>query len=69
MHFEPIWNRLNLTGDHAVTLDALHWISAEMNETIALSDRFQAVLAQGRTSIELRIIGEAMRRYPQPPMP
>jgi hypothetical protein len=64
MHYEPIWYRARLQADHDAILEALFWISPAMHETIAMCDRFPAVLAFGRASMAQRVQNEIARRYP-----
>lgn len=63
MHYEPIWQRARLRDDHAIILEALNWISSEMQETIAMCDRFPFVLPN-RSSTETRVRNEIQKRYP-----
>lgn len=69
MHFEPIWNRSQIAMDHALILESIQWISTEMSETLALSDRFDDFLTHGRETVEQRISIEIQRRFPQAPHP
>lgn len=65
MHYEPIWHRPRLNSDHLLILEMLGWISPEMQSAIMLSDRFDAVLHQGRSDIERRIVAEIHSLYPE----
>jgi hypothetical protein len=42
-HYEPIWNKPDLEERHGQIDEALAWISPEMRDVMALSDRFERV--------------------------
>lgn len=42
-HYEPVWNRGDLGARHREIVEALSWISVELAEILALSDRFDQV--------------------------
>jgi hypothetical protein len=65
MHYEPIWQRPRLRDDRASILEALRWISQEMQESITMCDRFSAVLG-GRALTEARVAHEIQGRDPMP---
>lgn len=64
MHYEPIWHRVRLADDHISILEALHWISSDMHDVIAMCDRFPQVHDGGRSNLERRIHVEIANRYP-----
>ena len=55
MHYEPIWQRPDLLGDHAEILQAIGWISPSKGAAIELIDRFGDVHASGRAEIEAKL--------------
>jgi hypothetical protein len=63
MHYEPIWSRPRLPDDHRDILETLRWISEDMQESIAMCDRFPQVMKDGRLSVETRIDTEIQRRH------
>ena len=54
-HYEAIWNRPNLAGDHAGIREAIGWISPSLGDMIAVVDTFAAVHG-GRAGVEARIL-------------
>lgn len=42
-HYEPVWNKEDLASLHHQIDEALSWISPEMREVMALSDKFNSV--------------------------
>lgn len=42
-HYEPVWNKTDLQDRHHQIDEALTWISTEMRDVMALSDRFDSV--------------------------
>ncbi len=64
MHFEPIWNRPGLPNDHRLILEAIRWISEDMFITLATYDRFESVFANGRQSLEQRILRQVEKQPP-----
>lgn len=55
-HFEPIWNRKNLSGDYEQMLDCIGWISLEMKTTVSILSRFPDVYTHGKEQIETDIL-------------
>lgn len=54
-HHEPIWNRNTLAREHKAILDAIGWISLEMQAMISLCDRFESVYEYGKPQIENKV--------------
>jgi hypothetical protein len=55
-HYEPIWARPNLAGEHQHVLESLGWINGEMRDTIEMCDRFNDTLRAGRQPVKDRIM-------------
>ncbi len=53
-HYEPIWNKGDLEQRHHQVDEALSWISPEMRDVMALSDRFDSVF-HDKTAIETKL--------------
>lgn len=45
-HFEPIWRRANLAGEHANVIEALGWLDPCLQKVTAAIDRFKEVNTQ-----------------------
>jgi hypothetical protein len=54
-HYEPIWNKTDLQQRHHQIDETLAWISTDMRDVMALSDRFASVYA-GKQGIEARLM-------------
>lgn len=54
-HYEAIWNRPNLAGEHAGIREAIGWISPSLADMIAVVDTFAAAHG-GRAGVEARIL-------------
>lgn len=54
-HYEPIFDREDLTHDHEQILEALDWINPAVREAIGLVDRFTVEVSTGRQRVADRI--------------
>ncbi len=53
-HYEPIWNKHDLPERHRQVDEALSWISLDMRDVMALSDRFDRVF-HDKLTIEAKL--------------
>ena len=51
-HYEPIWTRPDLAGDHDRITEAISWISPSFADLVRRCDRFPDVVAAGRAAAE-----------------